>query len=205
MVDMNRLVRKCLKAFFFSSFLNNFLFFSLSFYLIFAILDFVSVSLSFSWHCAHYVAKSRTQYKNRTCVCDLNAPDFEPNELKQNREKQQKFLFSAIFYIVAFVKCFMVRERALKILCLCCFCFCLISRSGIFIVAMCMRQICFNLAFILRNNLKFFPRSSLFTIVSVCLFIYAFRLFRCFQLDIENDIRSKKIPPYSINGMTISF
>lgn len=34
MVDMNRLVRKCLKAFFFSSFLNNFLFFSLSFYLI---------------------------------------------------------------------------------------------------------------------------------------------------------------------------
>lgn len=78
--DMNRLVRRCLKALFFVlRFFTRYLYFFISFSL-------WSISFWFHClflqHCAHYVAKTRTRHKNRKCVCVLNAPVSKQNGAK---------------------------------------------------------------------------------------------------------------------------
>lgn len=127
-----------------------------------------------------------------------------PNRMEQ-REKSNSETFWLFFSDLLLHLQMLHGVRVLKILCYCLclwgFCFCLNSRSGIHCsnVILCMCE-CARfvsiLAFICRNNRKFFPRLPLFAIVSVCLFVYAFRLFLCFQLDIECDKRKRKEPPY---------
>lgn len=200
---MNRLVRRCLKALFFVlHFSTRYLYFFISFSL---------WSISFWFHCLFFSIVHIMSQKHALGIKTESVSVFSmrrfPNRMEQREKSNSETFWFFQRFIVAFVNVSWCAsaENSMLLLMLVGFLFLFdqpkwnsLQQCVILCMCECARFVSI-LAFIFRNNRKFFPRLPLFAIVSVCLFVYAFRLFRCFQLDIECDKRKRKEPPYKWN------
>lgn len=189
MDDMNRLIRRCLKAIhsfylFFLSFLLSCYYFVLSFYRIFALLHFILACFClFSQHIEHIISQNHAYCIKMKRVSEISmrlswSEGANTHSCRKKNDEKLSVFRDLLLHLLMFHGASV--ENCMKLFWCCWFSlfFCLITRYEIHMCAIeRVSKICFALGVLSLGTIQHssLVRVVLFVILSVCLFVYMFQ------------------------------